>query len=1056
MSALGDQDKKIKVAVRIRPKHPEKERYDTKCVTKMSETDVVVSNSDVTGKGSRPENLPFSFDYAFDQDDQQIEVYNEAVLDLVDSTLDGHNATVLAYGQTGSGKTFTMLGEVDENGASLLKPNSGLFLRVLTDLFLYKERCAGHMHVMITLSIMEIYIQEVRDLLNNKKVLKVQTIKDDIAIPDLRIVTVDNLRDVFQYFKIADKQRVAKKTAMNDTSSRSHALFVIDLFQQAKTNTTPEPPTLDFLTRILHGQESGKGLEVPITKSRICLVDLAGSERIGRSKVEGKMKEEAIAINMSLTVLGTVVTNLYKGSKHVSYRDSALTLTLKSVFTDPNCKVLLCANLSPASSSFSETKSTLTFANKVKEIKASSVTVDPQAEIEYLERLKKLEELCGDLRIATVLHEFILQTPARIQHVPLKDEAKRAQLLKEVSASYREEVAKRKAIKAQQEEDEINRLAKEIAQKQIETMQAMQLDLQNKIEAVTEGTKALVTEIAKAEADKKGEIEAKTNEAKKIRRNRRNAEERVTTLKQENEALEQQIRELDAAVSMKGSEMGKDQGSYSANVQQEEEDAKRSEEHHESAQEMYEKIVHLRNHQVDYIRQKIVCLDAEKAAKGPQNFIAYPFIASLVDWIADRAARIGAKQATLSDGESCEHLTKLLPTESWPNPLNLTKTRLPADDSEDIIDAPIESDYEDDDDTVAPVTTVQEVRQKAAMAAGTTAAAVENNAVKPIQYDFLSAQQKKDQSDKKDKEADAKLRQKNAHAERVANRAHSHTDVTKPYDEEEADKHYLMSVYDRDHLVSDLLKYLQCGTVLMKHGRQGKPHKRKFWIEGQTELVYSEEPSTTGQAHGGGKDKKTIPLSSVTAIVLGMFSKVFKRSKPTPATDGFYQAFTLVIKGGSRTIDVVAETVSEFEAWLLGLSNLLKLEPTWGEPLEFSQLPSSDEEKAARSMTPREREACQMHHIRPSHLISVRRVVEEKREEVLANRRLFDGDMGKVFQAMGGIHAPSLDTNNALLMTKGELRYYTDIDIFRTCVIWKLFHEQNLIHDPKFRLPTVG
>ena len=113
------------------------------------------------------------------------------------------------------------------------------------------------------------------------------------------------------------------------------------------------------------------------------------------------------------------MTGLYKGSKHVSYRDSTLTLTLKSVFTDPNCKVLLCANLSPATSSYSESKSTLNFANKVKEIKAQSVSVDPQAEIEYLERLKKLEELCGDLRIATVLHEFILQyvTPHPIAYL---------------------------------------------------------------------------------------------------------------------------------------------------------------------------------------------------------------------------------------------------------------------------------------------------------------------------------------------------------------------------------------------------------------------------------------------------------------------------------------------------------------------------------------------------------------------------------------------------------------------------------------------------------------
>eukprot|EP01059_Diplonema_ambulator_P024522 TRINITY_DN4056_c0_g1_i3.p1 TRINITY_DN4056_c0_g1~~TRINITY_DN4056_c0_g1_i3.p1 ORF type:complete len:1084 (+),score=349.00 TRINITY_DN4056_c0_g1_i3:101-3253(+) len=1047
MSALGDQDKRIKVAVRTRPRHPEKERYDSECVRKISETDVVISSADC-GKG-RAETMTFGFDYSFNSEDQQIDIYNEAVLDLVDATLDGHNATVLAYGQTGSGKTFTMLGEVDETGENLLKPNSGLFLRVLTDLFLYKERCKGHMHVMITLSIIEIYIQEVRDLLNNKKVLKVQTVKDDIAIPELKIVTVDNLRDVFQYFKIADKQRVAKKTAMNDTSSRSHALFMIDLFQQAKTASTPETPSLELLTQILHNQKRSTDMEVPITKSRICLVDLAGSERIGKSQVEGKMKDEAIAINMSLTVLGTVVTSLYKGTKHVSYRDSALTLTLKSVFTDPNCKVLLCANLSPASSSYSETKSTLTFANKVKDIKASAVTVDPQAEIEYLERLKKLEELCGDLRIAGVLHEFILQTPSRIRHVPLKDDSGRAALLKEVCASYEQEVAKRKAIKAQQEEDAIHNLAKEIAQKQIEEMQAIQQDLQVKIETVTEETKKLAVEIEKAEADKKGEIEQKTNEAKKIRRNRRNAEDKVASLKQENDALEQQIRELEEAMMMKGSEMGKEQAGFVVNAKQEEEEARRSEEHHEAAQEMYEKIVHLRNHQVDYLRHKLSNSEGAKA-KDKAPFVAYPFIYDMVDWIADRAARIALKQATLSDGESCEHITRLLPADSWPNPLSITRTILPVDDGEAVVDAPLESDYETDEEFTAPATSEQEVRQRAAAAAGTTMAAVENNAVKPIQYDFISAKQRKAEADRKHQEDEARARQKQAQLERVAARAHHASDVTKTYDEEEADKHYLMGIYDRDHLVGDLLKYLQCGTVLMKHGRQGKPHKRKFWIEGQSDLMYTEEPTPMGQAHGGGKDKKCIPLCNVTGIVLGMYSKVFKRAKPTPATEGFYRAFTLVIKGGSRTIDVVAETVSEFEAWLLGLSNLLKLEPSWGEPLNFSQLPV-DEQKYVEMLTPREKEDCQQHHIKPSHLQSLRKLVNDKREEVITNKRLFNGDMGKVFQAMGGIHAPALDGHEALLMTKGELRYYAEVDIFRTCVIWRLLNQQKLIFDPKFR-----
>ncbi|KAJ9447118.1 Kinesin-like protein KIN-1 [Diplonema papillatum] len=1051
MSALGEQESRIKVAVRSRPLHPERERYDNKCVKKMNETDIVIASGEKTS--GRQETVAYSFDYAFDEDDQQLDVYNESVLDLVDATLDGHNATVLAYGQTGSGKTFTMLGEVDESGASLLKSNSGLFLRVLTDLFLYKQRCTGHMHVMITLSIIEIYVQEVRDLLNNKKVIKMQLAGDDVRMTDLKVVPVHNLRDVMTFFKIADKQRVAKKTAMNDVSSRSHALFMIDLFQQAKTPQSPELPDFGILQDVLHGIKDGDKFEVPLTKSRICLVDLAGSERIGRSQVEGQMRTEAIAINKSLTVLGTVVTGLHKSNKHINYRDSALTLALKSVFTDPNCKVLLCANLSPAHTSYSETKSTLTFANQVKSIKVSSVSVDPQAEIEYLEKLKKLEELCGDLRIATVLHEFILQTPSGIRHVPLDKEGARASLLKEVIADYQKEVTKRKAIKAQQEEEEIHRLAKEIAQQQISELQGKQAELQKKIDETNKLNEQLEKDIVKAEAEKKGEIEVKTQEAKKIRKQRREAEEKIAKLNDENNALETEIQSLALAVSNKGEDAS---GNLGGPTTKEEDDAAhKAEQYHACVQDIHDKVMHLRNHQVDYLRikTKAAVLKAEQDKEPMIRDIVYPFIGDMVNWMVSRATRISSGQASYHDGETCEHLTRLLPLESWPHALSLQRMALPHDDGEEVIDAPCESDYEtaDEASSASSRADVQDdvaVYNAAAASIGVTPAALGENA-QPIQYDFVSAKKKKVEDDQRRREEEARHRQKMAQRALPRDMA---SDVTKPYDNDEADKTYLMSIYDQDHLITDLLVYLESGTLLIKHGRKGKPHKRRFWIDMSTkELCWSDEPGETPS----GKGKRSVVLSNVTSIILGMYSKVFKRNKVTPATDGFYRAFTIVVKGGKRTIDVVAESVSDYEAWLIGLSSLLHVEPVWGDVLDVSTLPDgAKESEGFRKLAPSEQDALKKHHIQPSLLLSLKKTVTDKRDEVVAKKKLFRGDMSQVYQAIGGIHPPKLNTENALLVTKGELRYYSDTDIFRTCVMWKLFEEDKLIFDPNFKLPA--
>ena len=238
-------EKRIKVACRIRPKMQKlSERYDIECIKKADEENLVITQP--AEEGEKPKQHFFSFDHVFDESDTQREIYNEASLDMIDLVLEGTNATILAYGQTGSGKTFTVLGDVsgdgtDEGGNTTVTPGSGLFLRALTDLFTYKDRSRRTLEVTISLSILEIYVDELRDLLAKKAKLVLREVDDDVQIPNLTTVEVETLGDVYKYYKIANAERSVTATGMNDVSSRSHAVFIVDLEQAERTNSEANP-----------------------------------------------------------------------------------------------------------------------------------------------------------------------------------------------------------------------------------------------------------------------------------------------------------------------------------------------------------------------------------------------------------------------------------------------------------------------------------------------------------------------------------------------------------------------------------------------------------------------------------------------------------------------------------------------------------------------------------------------------------------------------------------------------------------------------------------------
>ncbi|CCW62061.1 unnamed protein product [Phytomonas sp. EM1] len=454
MSLVSNQ--RVMVAVRVRPTLSKgsslqvQEKFEFQAVYQTSDTTLRV---ELSRPGDITKSSTFTFDYIFDQESTQLEVYEEAVVGMVEGALVGFNATVLAYGQTGAGKTFTVLGDVKPNPLEndLLTKDSGLFLRVLSDLLEFKVRQAKKgWHVVVGLSCIEVYCNSIRDLFGGKAgqeapELKAKMINENVLLPNLTVKEMTSLQALFNEIQLAISRRQTRVTESNSASSRSHCIFSIDIIQQA---SSAPPPSLDQLDRLsslnpddvaaqrkgnapngspTHGNGSSRspasergvglnkwempfkgtvlrvpGQKEPLYCSKIVLADLAGSERIDKSRVVGQGQKEATSINSSLTALGNVVHSLFEGG-YASYRDSNLTVLLKPSFSQPASRVLLLAQCSPTQLTFEETVSTLRFANKVKALKvvtSTGVEVE-KLQLEYIEQNKNYDAICADLHIFT-------------------------------------------------------------------------------------------------------------------------------------------------------------------------------------------------------------------------------------------------------------------------------------------------------------------------------------------------------------------------------------------------------------------------------------------------------------------------------------------------------------------------------------------------------------------------------------------------------------------------------------------------------------------------------
>ncbi|XP_017465635.1 PREDICTED: kinesin-like protein Klp98A isoform X2 [Rhagoletis zephyria] len=377
----------LKVAVRVRPFNTREIDMDAQLIVQMDskKTRLLKPKLQSIRDVGRDNHHDFTFDYSywsFDEHDShfatQEEVYNDLGTDVIDCAYEGYNACVFAYGQTGSGKTFTMMGAPD---------NPGLIPRICQELFarmrVGQESGTGYKtHA----SYLEIYNERVKDLLGPHSAGHGLRVREHRTlgpyVENLSQHAVSNFEEIQECIARGNIQRTTASTNMNDTSSRSHAIFTITFVQAVFMNDMPSE-----------------------TVSKIHLVDLAGSERANATGATGQRLKEGAHINKSLVTLGSVISALAEQTNtnfatlassptgttkrilYIPYRDSILTWLLKDSLGG-NSKTIMIAALSPADCNYSETLSTLRYANRAKNI-INKPTINEDTNVKLIRELRE-------------------------------------------------------------------------------------------------------------------------------------------------------------------------------------------------------------------------------------------------------------------------------------------------------------------------------------------------------------------------------------------------------------------------------------------------------------------------------------------------------------------------------------------------------------------------------------------------------------------------------------------------------------------------------------------
>ncbi|XP_064021817.1 kinesin-like protein KIF1A isoform X15 [Pogoniulus pusillus] len=392
----------VKVAVRVRPFNSREMSRESKCIIQMSGSTTTILNP------KQPKETPksFSFDYSYWSHTtpadinyaSQKQVYQDIGEEMLQHAFEGYNVCIFAYGQTGAGKSYTMMGKQE-------KDQQGIIPQLCEDLFSrINDTTNDNMSYSVEVSYMEIYCERVRDLLNPKNKGNLRVREHPLMGPyveDLSKLAVTSYNDIQDLMDSGNKARTVAATNMNETSSRSHAVFNIIFTQKrhdAETDITTEKV------------------------SKISLVDLAGSERADSTGAKGTRLKEGANINKSLTTLGKVISALAemdsgpnknkkkKKTDFIPYRDSVLTWLLRENLGG-NSRTAMVAALSPADINYDETLSTLRYADRAKQIRCNAViNEDPNNKL--IRELKDEVARLRDLLYAQGLGDIIDTHPA--------------------------------------------------------------------------------------------------------------------------------------------------------------------------------------------------------------------------------------------------------------------------------------------------------------------------------------------------------------------------------------------------------------------------------------------------------------------------------------------------------------------------------------------------------------------------------------------------------------------------------------------------------------------
>ncbi|XP_043482609.1 kinesin-like protein unc-104 isoform X4 [Leptopilina heterotoma] len=451
----------VKVAVRVRPFNNREICREAQCIIDMNGNTTSITNPKAP-TGTKDAIKSFNYDYSYfsmdsndiDNYSSQIMVYKDIGEEMLEHAFEGYNVCIFAYGQTGAGKSYTMMGKQEEG-------QEGIIPQICKDLFgKITSNSNEQLKYSVEVSYMEIYCERVRDLLNPKNKGNLRVREHPLLGPyveDLSKLAVMSYQDIHDLIDEGNKARTVAATNMNETSSRSHAVFTIFFTQQK--------------------QDSITGL-ITEKVSKISLVDLAGSERADSTGAKGTRLKEGANINKSLTTLGKVISALAeiaatkkkKKADFIPYRDSVLTWLLRENLGG-NSKTAMIAAISPADINYDETLSTLRYADRAKQIVCKAVVnEDANAKLirELKEEIQKLRELLkqegidyheGDEIIRSKREGDMKESRQRIPSHPTSTLAEEAveqlqaseKLIAELNETWEEKLKRTEAIRLQRE-----------------------------------------------------------------------------------------------------------------------------------------------------------------------------------------------------------------------------------------------------------------------------------------------------------------------------------------------------------------------------------------------------------------------------------------------------------------------------------------------------------------------------------------------------------------------------------------------------------------------------